>query len=189
VVAVIKSAIHFHNTFCLTDRFECVDDTERFSRYMKRLRCIPDWNTNTSSTTSAQSVKTDTSRSSWNRSLEVNTVLSFTACLSFPLVILLGCRDTRTYNLYPLIHSGFLVFLCFMWLNGRQGWQWAIWHHWDVSCNYCSAVNCQNRRKNCLYKSSLAFGLHCDVNNCKPDWPPLGGGRDQELRTVEGNSM
>ena len=30
-----------------------------------------------------------------------------------------------------------------------------------VSNNYCSAVNCQNRRKNCLCKSFLVFGSCC----------------------------
>jgi len=57
--------------------------------------------------------------------------------------------------------------------------------HYDVSDNYCSAVNCQNRRKNCVCKSFLV--CVSNVNNCKPARRPLGGyrTRDREVRTIQ----
>jgi len=48
-----------------------VCDAGRCSHYTKRSRCILVWNTSTLSTISAQSVKTASLRSSWNKSLEV----------------------------------------------------------------------------------------------------------------------
>jgi len=60
-----------------------VGDAGRSSRYTRRLRCIRDWSTNTSSTTSAQWARTDTSRSSWNKSPEASPVLLLCRALSF----------------------------------------------------------------------------------------------------------
>ena len=59
--------------------------------------------------------------------------------------------------------------------------------HCDVSDNYCSAVNCQNRKKNCLCKFFWVLVCIANVNNCKPARPPLGGYRPhhQEVHTIE----
>jgi len=62
--------------------------------------------------------------------------------------------------------------------------------HYDTSNNYCSAVDCQNRRKNCLCKSCLVFGLfpNSNVNNCKPARRPQEAtvhAHDREVRAIE----
>jgi len=72
-------------------------------------------------------------------------------------------------------------------MGGASGALVSNWGHYDVSNNCGSAVNCQNMRKNCLFASVFfAFGFRCNVVNCKPARPPLGG--HQEVRTIEVSS-